>query len=57
MEFLTDNWPLILAILAGLFFVWGLVKKVIKLAIMAGLAAVGFFIIWPLVSDSVNFLG
>ena len=57
MDFLSDNWPLILAIVAGLFFVWSLVKKVIKLAILAGLAAVAFFFIWPLVSDSVNFLG
>lgn len=57
MDFLSNNWPLILAIVAGLFFVWSLVKKVIKLAILAGLAAVGLFFIWPLVSDSVNFLG
>jgi hypothetical protein len=39
-----ENLPLILAILAGVLVVWWVIKKAVKLALYAGVAAVGFYV-------------
>jgi hypothetical protein len=39
-----DNLPLILSILAGVLVVWWVIKKAVKLALYAGVAAVGFYL-------------
>ncbi len=53
MEWIVDNWPLALALAAVAFVIFGIVKRLIKLAVLAGIAAVVFFVIWPMVSDKI----
>ena len=51
MDFINENWPALLGIAAVIFAIWGLLKKIIKLAIFAGIAALIFFFIWPIVKS------
>ena len=53
MEWITDNWPLVLAAVAAVFVVTGIVKKLLKLAILAGAVGVIALVIWPAVADKV----
>jgi hypothetical protein len=39
-----ENLPLILAVVAGALVVWWMIKKAVKLALYAGVAAVGFYL-------------
>jgi hypothetical protein len=39
-----ENLPLILAVVAGALVIWWMIKKAVKLALYAGVAAVGFYL-------------
>jgi len=52
-DWITQNWPLALAAAAGIFVVTGIIKKLVKLAVFAGLVAVVALVIWPAVSDKI----
>ena len=39
-----ENLPLILTVVAGALVVWWMIKKAMKLALYAGVAALGFYL-------------
>ncbi len=53
MDWIIENWPVLLAGFAVVMVVFSLIKKLVKLAMLAGIVAVIALVIWPMVSDYV----
>ncbi len=46
---ISSNWPVLVVAFAFAFVIFGLVKKVVKVAVLASVLAVAALVVWPIV--------